>query len=100
MSVAPGPPRVTVAVNGRFEPAPSPVTVDEPFRTAVSPLISAAVIGPVTYITFVSKLPLPGLPASALGASARHSKSESPDVSVGRVSVGFTVGVVGRGRRG
>ena len=25
---------------------------------------------------------------------------ESPDVSVGRVSVGFTVGVVGRGRRG
>src|SRR5712692_1490160 len=78
-SVAPGPPRVAVAVNGfLFAPAPRPVTEAEPFMTAVSPAIRTELIVPVTYITFVRKLPLPGFPAGATGASARHSKPPSP----------------------
>src|SRR2546422_2639903 len=76
-SVAPGPPGVTVSVYGLSEPAgtlaPSPVTTAIPFRTAVFPLTSAEVIVPVTYIALVSKLPLPGVPAGADGASAKHS---------------------------
>src|SRR5437763_13301332 len=77
-SVAPGPPRVTVAVNGVSVPAPSPVTVAVPSSTAVCPSIRAAVSEPVTYIAYTSKLPLPGLPASTLGTSARHSKPPWP----------------------
>src|SRR5262249_34974656 len=69
-NLAPEPPPSAVAVKGRFEPAPKPVTVAVPVRTAIAPRISTAVIGPVTYITFVSKLPLPGVPAAGLGASA------------------------------
>jgi hypothetical protein len=77
-SVAPGPPGVTVAVKARSEPAPAPVTVAEPLRTAARLLMSADVIGPVTYMMFVSKSPLPGLPASSPGARARHSKPPDP----------------------
>lgn len=49
-----------------------------PFKTAVCPLTSAEVIVPVTYMTLVSKLPLPAVPRTALGASARHSNGPDP----------------------
>src|SRR6185437_15630614 len=79
-SVAPGPPGVIVAVNGLLLPAPSPVTVAVPWSTAVWPSIRAEASEPVTYIAFVSKLPLPGFPAWTLDASARHSKPPPPSL--------------------
>src|SRR5712692_2504546 len=73
-SVVPGPPATAVAVKGTLEPAPRPVTLAVPLNTAVVPLTLTDVIGPVTYIALVSKLPLPAEPGAALGVIARHSK--------------------------
>src|SRR5438445_4674923 len=69
-TVVPGPPACTVAVNGTLCPAPRPVTVAVPCRTAVLPVTVAELTVPVTYIALTSKLPL-----SEPGASARHSKA-------------------------
>src|SRR5712691_7147204 len=77
-SVVPGPPATAVAVKGTLEPAPRPVTLAVPLNTAVVPLTLTDVIGPVTYIALVSKLPLPAEPGAALGVSARHSKWPCP----------------------
>jgi hypothetical protein len=77
-SVAPGPPLTRVSLKGRASPAPAPVTVALPFSTALRVWISADVIVPVTYMMFLSKLPLPALPAGALGVSAKHSKWPRP----------------------
>jgi len=68
--------RREVKVNAR--PKTRTVTVAEPVRTATEPLICTPVIAPVTYMTLVSKFPLPDVPAAALGASARHSKCPWP----------------------
>ena len=38
--------------------------------TAVPPAMWTELIVPVTYITFVRKLPLPGFPGAATGASS------------------------------
>src|SRR3989442_14418071 len=75
---APRTPRSALAVKGRFEPAPRPVTVAEPSSTAMGPRTSNEVMSPVTYITLVSKLPLPGEPAGTLGARARMSRRPRP----------------------
>src|SRR6266487_4240249 len=77
-SVVPGPPATAVASKGTLEPAPRPVTLAVPLNTAVVPLTLTDVIGPVTYIALVSKLPLPAEPGAALGVSARHSKWPCP----------------------
>src|SRR5216684_7014122 len=74
----PGPPRSTVTVKGLSVPAPTPVTVAVPVRTAVSPSMVAPVIGPVTYMIFLSKMPLPCVPADGVGMSARQSKWPEP----------------------
>src|SRR5262249_38092242 len=68
--LAPGPPRSAVTVNGLFVPAPAPVTVADPVKTTVWPSRLTAVIGPVTYIILLSKLPLPCVPAGGVGMSA------------------------------
>jgi len=77
-TLAPGPPRSAVTVNGLFVPAPTPVTVAVPVKTTDSPWRLAAVIGPVTYMMLLSKLPLPCVPAGELGMSARQSKWPDP----------------------
>src|SRR6266566_5236275 len=77
-SVVTGPPATAVASKGTLEPAPRPVTLAVPLNTAVVPLTLTDVIGPVTYIALVSKLPLPAEPGGALGVRARHSKWPSP----------------------
>jgi hypothetical protein len=58
--------------------APTPVTVAVPVKTAVRPWMLAAVIGPVTYMMLLSKLPLPCVPAGGVGMSARQSKRPDP----------------------
>ena len=72
------PPRSAVTVNLLLVPAPRPVTVAVPVKTTVAPSTLAAVIGPVTYMMLLSKLPLPSVPAGAVGISARQSKRPDP----------------------
>src|SRR5260370_34036108 len=64
---------------GHFEclaltPGAPPGTLAFPLNTAVVPSTLTDVIGPVTYIALVSKLPLPAVPGGAPGVSARHSR--------------------------
>src|SRR5437763_2408558 len=76
VAVVPGPPAFTVNVKGSFVPAPRPVTVAVPCRTAVPSFTVTDVTLPVTYIAFTSKSPLSGLKLVATGGmSARHSKA-------------------------
>ncbi len=62
-------------MKGTLEPALRLVTVAVPLSTAVVPSTLTDVIGPVTYITFVSKLPLPAEPGGALGVSASTTRN-------------------------
>src|SRR6516165_3573091 len=86
MTVAPGPPAVTVTMKGRSCPAPRPVTVAVPANTALWPLTDSDVTVPVTYMALLVKAPLPG-PVGCGGARARHSKSPPLPLTWNAISV-------------